>query len=142
MALEESPEHVVMEHMRPVNPADPSTFVVDTDSFSTFTQDAATVVIASRCDFASVVVWHLEPGQENDFHYHPDNEHIQYVIEGECEWTLGESAPVTLRPGQLVIVPKGTPHGIRNTSDAPARYVALTSTGAPIEKILVERPGE
>jgi hypothetical protein len=31
------------------------------------------------------------------------------------------------------------PHGIRNLSDEPATYVAVTSPG-PYEKVLVERP--
>ena len=139
MALEESPEHVVMDHARKVDPTDIGSLFIDLDEFATFTDDAATVIIGPRGDLCSVVIWHLEPGQENDYHYHPANEHLQYVIEGEIEWTLADHPPRTLRPGMAVIVPPGTPHGIRNVSGARARYVALTS-GGKVEKILVERP--
>jgi quercetin dioxygenase-like cupin family protein len=85
------------------------------------------------------VVWNLEPGQENDYHRHPANEHLTFVIEGELEFTLGERKPETVRPGQLVVIPTNMPHGIRNKSDQRATYVAVTSPG-PYEKILVERP--
>jgi mannose-6-phosphate isomerase-like protein (cupin superfamily) len=43
-------------------------------------------------------------------HYHADANEIQYVVSGEgTEW-LGDKQ-VALRPGVLLIIPKGTPHG-------------------------------
>lgn len=80
-----------------------------------------------------------EPGQENDYHVHPETEHMQFVVEGELEWTLGGAAPVTVRPGQLVVVPPGVAHGIRNRSQQRATYASINSP-AKYEKILVERP--
>jgi mannose-6-phosphate isomerase-like protein (cupin superfamily) len=43
-------------------------------------------------------------------HYHADSNEIQYVIDGTgTEW-LGDKQ-VALRPGILLIIPKGTAHG-------------------------------
>lgn len=43
-------------------------------------------------------------------HYHADANEIQYVVEGTgTEW-LGDTQ-VNLRPGTLLIIPKGTTHG-------------------------------
>ena len=42
-------------------------------------------------------------------HYHADADEIQYVLEGMGTEYLGDKI-VDLRPGVLLIVPKGTPH--------------------------------
>jgi mannose-6-phosphate isomerase-like protein (cupin superfamily) len=43
-------------------------------------------------------------------HYHADANEIQYVVDGTgTEW-LGDKQ-VALKPGILLIIPKGTPHG-------------------------------
>lgn len=87
----------------------------------------------------SVVVWNLEPRQANDYHMHPSTEHLHIIIEGECEYTLGDQPPVITKVGDAIMVPAGIAHGIRNISDKRASYVAITSPG-PYEKKRVERP--
>jgi mannose-6-phosphate isomerase-like protein (cupin superfamily) len=43
-------------------------------------------------------------------HYHADANEMQYVLEGTgTEW-LGDKQ-VDLKPGMLLVIPKGTPHG-------------------------------
>jgi quercetin dioxygenase-like cupin family protein len=85
-----------------------------------------------------VVVWNLEPGQENDYHLHPTSEHLHIVIAGECEYTLGDRQPVIVRRGEAVMVPAGVAHGIRNTTSERASYVAIVSPG-PYKKVRVDR---
>lgn len=137
--MEPTPERMIREHRKTLDGSDPSELVLDVSDYQIFS-DVATVV-AAPCGtrVGSIVVWNLAPGQENDYHKHPDSEHLQYVMEGELEYTLGDAEPRTLRPGQIVIIPAGVPHGIRNVSDQRATYVAITSVG-DYEKILVERP--
>ena len=137
--LEESPERMIMDHMRTLGPADLADLILDVSQYQVFTEDAATVVLAPRGELGGIVVWNLEPGQENDYHMHPANEHLTFVVEGELEFTLGDREPEIVRPGQLVVIPKQMPHGIRNRSDRRGTYVAVTSPG-PYEKVLVERP--
>lgn len=43
-------------------------------------------------------------------HYHADANEVQYVVDGTgTEW-LGDKV-VALKPGLMLIIPKGTPHG-------------------------------
>lgn len=137
--MHESAEKMVMQYRKELDGSDPSALVLNLHDYQVFNDDAATVVLAPKGPVNSMVVWNLEPGQENDYHQHPETEHMQFVIEGELEWTLGDAAPVTVRPGQLVVVPPGVPHGIRNTGQQRATYASINSPGK-YEKILVERP--
>jgi mannose-6-phosphate isomerase-like protein (cupin superfamily) len=43
-------------------------------------------------------------------HLHADANEIQYILEGTGTIWLGDKE-VTVKPGDLVIIPKGTPHG-------------------------------
>jgi mannose-6-phosphate isomerase-like protein (cupin superfamily) len=43
-------------------------------------------------------------------HYHADANEVQYVVEGTGSEWLGDKV-VQLKPGDLLIIPKGTPHG-------------------------------
>ena len=79
--------------------------------------------------------------KQNDYHMHPTTEHLHIIIEGECEYTLGDRPPVITRTGDAVMVPAGIAHGIRNVGDKRASYVAVTSPG-PYEKVRVERSKE
>ena len=139
--LKESAERLIMDYMRTLGPEDLGDCILDVSKYSIFNHDAATAVSAPRGTLGGITVWNLEPGQENDYHRHPANEHLQFVVEGELEFTLGDRPPAVVRPGQLVVIPTNVPHGIRNKSDRRGTYVAITSPG-PYEKVLVARPGE
>ena len=43
-------------------------------------------------------------------HMHPNTNEIQYILEGTGTVTLGDKE-VRVKPGDLVVIPKGTPHG-------------------------------
>ena len=137
--LEESPERLVTDYMRTLGASDLADCVLDMSKYQIFDDEVATAVSAPRGTLGGITVWNLEPGQENDYHRHPENEHYQIVIEGELEFTLGDQDPVLVRPGQIVVIPTNVPHGIRNTSDGRGTYVAFTSPGA-YEKVLVRPP--
>lgn len=137
--MHESAEKMVMEYRKELDGSDLSELALDMSTYRIYNDDAATVVLAPKGPKNSIVVWNLLPGQENDYHMHPETEHIQFVIAGELEWSLGDAAPVTVTAGNAVIVPPGVAHGIRNVSDQPASYASINSPGA-YQKILVERP--
>lgn len=63
----------------------------------------------------------------NEEHTHPNAEEMVYVLEGEFEHTLGDQATV-LRPGDLIVVPRGAPHQIRNAGLEPARACIVFSS--------------
>jgi quercetin dioxygenase-like cupin family protein len=78
----------------------------------------------------SVVVWNLEPGQENPLHSHPGNAHTLYVLEGQGIYTRGGAPAEPIRAGQCIIVPRSVVHGVRNTGSTRLSYLAVTSLNA------------
>ena len=59
-------------------------------------------------------------------HLHPDANEIQYVLEGTGTIWLGEKE-VKVKPGDLVVIPKGTAHGGTkpDSGSAPIKAIAL-----------------
>jgi quercetin dioxygenase-like cupin family protein len=57
----------------------------------------------------------LEPGRSVAAHRHHDSEHVLTGVAGTCDVRVGERW-VILRPGETVLVPRGTYHGIHNAS--------------------------
>jgi quercetin dioxygenase-like cupin family protein len=62
-------------------------------------------VIQVRVGFAPgvVAIKHKHPGEE-----------IVYVIEGVFEYQLEGRPPVTLKAGDVLFIPSGTPHAVKN----------------------------
>jgi quercetin dioxygenase-like cupin family protein len=73
----------------------------------------------------ALAVW--APGQGNAEHTHPNCEEIVYVIDGVIDHTLGEQA-ARLGAGDLIVVPRGVPHRLVNTSAAVVRTVIVFSS--------------
>lgn len=66
----------------------------------------------------------LNPGGGHNFHKHPDQEEVIYVIEGEVEqWLEQESRQ--LRPGDSVFIKADIVHASFNNSNAPAKLLAI-----------------
>jgi len=102
--------------------------VFNVRDFQQFSAAEETVVRAYGEDQdMSIVVWNLEPGQENSPHLHPENAHMQIVLEGSGVYLRGNGEPVPIQVGQFVIVPRGTAHGIRNTGATRLPYLAVTT---------------
>ena len=141
--LNESAERFVPDLVGRIDVENPGSLIVDLSTYQVFDTDSA-VVTLMYTNIASnglgIVVWNLEPGQENDFHRHPETEHIHVMLTGEAEYTLADRAPVTVRVGQAVMVPANIPHGIRNTGTQRCSYLAITSPG-DYQKVLAERTG-
>ena len=73
------------------------------------------------------------PGKSNAEHIHPNCEEVVYVLDGEVEHTLGDER-TTLQAGDLIVVPRGVPHQLLNTSGAPVRaYIVFSSPDRKFE---------
>ena len=59
------------------------------------------------------VLVEFAPGAVAPNHSHPGEE-IAYIVEGVLEYTLAGRPPVTLKPGESLFIPAGTPHAVRN----------------------------
>ena len=56
-------------------------------------------------------------------HNHPGEE-LVYVIEGALKYRLDGRPPVTLKAGEVLFIPNGTPHEVKNVGSANAAELA------------------
>jgi quercetin dioxygenase-like cupin family protein len=82
-------------------------------------------VIQVRVDFA--------PGVVAPNHSHPGEE-IVYAIEGLMEYQLEGRPPVTLKAGEVLFIPAGTIHAVRNVGSGNAAELAtyVVEKGKPL----------
>ena len=74
-------------------------------------------------DDITLIVEEIAPADRIPLHTHPINELI-VVLDGTPEVTLGDDTR-EVRPGTVVFIPAGTPHGTRNSSTSPVRLHAM-----------------
>ena len=72
----------------------------------------------------------LEPGQGQRVHTHDDQDKIYVVLEGRGRFSVG-SADEMLEPGEAIVAPAGTPHGVANESGARLLLLVLVSPPPP-----------
>ena len=66
------------------------------------------------------------PGKCHDFHLHPGQEEVIYVIEGTIEqWILDEKRVLTA--GDSVVIPASAVHASFNDGPEPAKILAILS---------------
>jgi quercetin dioxygenase-like cupin family protein len=66
----------------------------------------------------------LAPGKGHDFHCHPDQEEVLYIVAGEVEqWVDREKRVLTA--GDSAFVPAGMVHASFNVGDGDAKIVAI-----------------
>jgi quercetin dioxygenase-like cupin family protein len=82
-------------------------------------------VIQVRVDFP--------PGLVAAKHSHPGEE-LVYVIEGVFEYELEGRPPVALKAGDVLFIPAGTPHTVKNIGSGNASELAtyIVEKGKPL----------
>src|SRR4029077_8524227 len=82
-------------------------------------------VVQVRVDFA--------PGVVAPAHNHPGEE-IVYVIEGVLEYQLEGHPPATLKAGEVLFIPAGTIHAVKNVGSGNAAELAtyIVEKGEPL----------
>ena len=71
-------------------------------------------------------------------HMHPNTNEIQYILDGTGTIWLGDKE-VTVKPGDLVIIPKGTPHGGTKPIRGEVKAIAIkTPPQAPDDTKLLD----
>jgi len=84
------------------------------------------------------------PGKCHDFHRHPGQEEVIYVIEGSIEqWVLDEKQVLTA--GDSVVIPASAVHASFNEGSEPAKILAILSPavgddGYGVEDVAGEEP--
>lgn len=72
----------------------------------------------------TVIAVSLAPGKGHDFHKHPDQEEVIYVVAGEVEQWVDREKRV-LGPGDSAFLPAGTVHASFNVGKVEASIVAI-----------------
>lgn len=57
-------------------------------------------------------------------HLHPNTNELQYILEGSGTVWLGDKE-VPVKAGDLIVIPKGTPHGGTKPDGKPFRAIAI-----------------
>ncbi len=73
-----------------------------------------------------VIEVNLSPGCGHDFHKHPQQEEVIYVIDGEIEQWVGTEKQ-TLSAGESAFIPAEKVHASFNVGSAPAKLLAILS---------------
>jgi quercetin dioxygenase-like cupin family protein len=75
----------------------------------------------------------IDPGIVAAKHSHPGEE-IVYVLEGLLEYRLDGRTPVTLKAGDVLFIPTGTIHSVKNVGSGKASELAtyVIEKGKPL----------
>ena len=78
------------------------------------------------------VLVEFAPGVEFPRHSHPGEE-LVYVVEGVLEYALEGRPPVTLKAGDVLFIPHGTVHAVKNVGSGKAAELAtyIVEKGKP-----------
>ena len=72
----------------------------------------------------TVIDVNLAPGKGHDFHKHPDQEEVIYVVAGKVEQWIDREKRI-LGPGDSAFIPEGVVHASFNVGDGNASIVAI-----------------
>lgn len=64
--------------------------------------------------------------KEVKLHKHAEHTEHVFVLDGEATMLLGDST-FTVKKGDIIFIPKGTPHRVTTTSKKPLKVVSLQS---------------
>jgi quercetin dioxygenase-like cupin family protein len=76
------------------------------------------------------------PGVSAVRHSHPGEE-LVFVTEGSLEYQLDGRPPLTVKAGEALFVPHGTPHAVKNVGSVKATELAtyIVEKGKPLLKL-------
>ena len=79
----------------------------------------------------------LAPGNGHNFHHHPNQEEVIYVMSGEVEQWLEKEKQI-LRTGDSIYIGEGVVHASFNDSDQPVRFIVILGPCAGDDGYIVE----
>jgi len=113
-----------------MTPETVGTGIHNLEPFRQFSPEDANVVVMYEDVDQTLVVWNLEPGQENAPHVHPANAHTMTVLSGDGLLLQDGDASAPIKAGDCIVIPRNVIHGIRNTGKTRLSYLAVTTNGA------------
>lgn len=70
----------------------------------------------------------VPPGYFVPPHMHADDEEMLFMLEGRLT-LLDGAGEMQIGPGETAIFPRGAPHGFRNDTDGPVRFLVVCTPG-------------
>jgi quercetin dioxygenase-like cupin family protein len=89
-------------------------------------QPMAFLVTGEHTRHTSMFEWTIPAGFATGTHVHRVQEETFYVLDGCCEWWVGDER-VLAPAGTFLFVPPGVPHNITNPGDRTARVLMTVS---------------
>lgn len=91
----------------------------DVNGKKEFNSDGVGKVTYVKGEQVSADTYYFRPGQSLGYHRHPEGDQIFFVHEGEGTFSLDDGAveTVALRPGVIVLAPKGVWHNVTAKTD-------------------------
>ena len=86
----------------------------------------AFLVTGEDTKHTSMFDWTMPPRFSTGLHVHRTQEETFYVLDGECDWQVGDRR-IRATPGTFLFIPPGVPHNIANATDKPARVLMTVS---------------
>lgn len=80
----------------------------------------------TQADKLVVIEVNITPGNGHNFHKHPQQEEVIYVIEGEIEQWVGQEKRI-LQAGDSVFIPADGVHASFNVGTTDAKLLAILS---------------
>lgn len=116
-----------------------SSRIFPSDQFMQPTQEGEPIrSIVTESPDATVVAWHILPGQRIACHVHPHGQDTWTILAGQGVYQM-DAAGETIRtivPGDVVVAHRGQVHGVHNHGDVPLRFISVvTPAGAGFELV-------
>ena len=83
----------------------------------------------------------IKPGGSIPKHYHPDIEHEQYVLKGRYRIGIGVKVH-TVKAGDSVYIPAGTPHWYKNTGRGNAEFICIVPKKEKYDSVYAEEASQ
>jgi quercetin dioxygenase-like cupin family protein len=99
--------------------------------------DGAVYAFRSRGEGYTLLESTALPGGGMPPHTHHTQDEVIYVLEGEFSFASGDGA-LTLGPGCVVCVPRGTVHALKVSGGEPGRCLLLLAPPGPLERFFEE----
>jgi quercetin dioxygenase-like cupin family protein len=77
---------------------------------------------------ATVVAWHVGPGQTIAAHVHPRGQDTWTILSGQGDYRFNAAGEArTIVAGDVVLARTGDVHGVTNLSSEPLRFISVVS---------------
>lgn len=77
------------------------------------------------------------PGSGAGLHRHPTYDEMHIIVAGAYECRLGDET-LSLRAGEMMFAPRGTPHSIKSLGPEAGRELIISSPGGTFEAFIAE----